>query len=319
MAIPPNLISDPARCMLAIAACRRSRVCVTIRRSMSRPKASHTALALAAEDTSCRVRKVRGHASGCFRLVANASRLLPCSTHGVFPRCFSGSCCEFHVRACLRSHGNLMCRPASTMTCMRVCSVRSCNLVRRDLASVEGPKAQWCVATIHSADRRRTGVGPCLVAEHRAMAANSTVGPALPVILATPELAVSIAEALGLWCSCRLAAISLGGARLREALPRLADRWLRLVAIGGEGPDGASRSSCESFSVAEGRWRLWPARLQERRAGCAAAVLDGQLYVVGGDGSDFETLATMERLELPRAGLGGARCVNVCIGGRMSE
>jgi hypothetical protein len=123
------------------------------------------------------------------------------------------------------------------------------------------------------------------------------LGAAAAAVLATPELAVALVVAAGPACASRLGLSGRApGQRVREALPASGRRLLQLAVAGGEGPDGASRSSCERLRHGAPAWQPLPPA-PSQRAGCAVAALEGCLYVVGGDGSDFETLSTADRLE----------------------
>ncbi|CAE8595143.1 unnamed protein product, partial [Polarella glacialis] len=121
----------------------------------------------------------------------------------------------------------------------------------------------------------------------------------------SPELLAAVAASAGLESAGRFVACArLLGASAREVLPSLGQRLRHFIVVGGEGSNGASRASCEFLSFSSSSsWRPL-ASSQARRAGCAAAVLDGSLYLVGGDGSDFQTLSTVERLESPQGGRG---------------
>ena len=57
--------------------------------------------------------------------------------------------------------------------------------------------------------------------------------------------------------------------------------------MGGEDDNGNTISSCEVYNKHSKRWSPIPS-MTTKRCGCAAAVVDGKLIVVGGyDGEDF--------------------------------
>merc|ERR1719330_1340017 len=97
------------------------------------------------------------------------------------------------------------------------------------------------------------------------------------------------------------AASRLHGPPVHEVLPVVSRQLLQLVVVGGEGPDGSSRSSCECLSAGAGAWRPLPP-VHTRRAGCAAVAVAGAVYAIGGSDGASMAADSVERFH-PSTGM----------------
>eukprot|EP00927_Polykrikos_kofoidii_P032255 TRINITY_DN27538_c0_g1_i1.p1 TRINITY_DN27538_c0_g1~~TRINITY_DN27538_c0_g1_i1.p1 ORF type:complete len:610 (+),score=135.11 TRINITY_DN27538_c0_g1_i1:185-2014(+) len=121
---------------------------------------------------------------------------------------------------------------------------------------------------------------------------------AFRAVVQSPELLVTIWVQAGVEAAGRFVAASrICGATSRGLLPELGARLVCLVALGGEDPRGAPRSSVEMLDFAgTGPWRLLPP-MRVRRSGSGAVVIGNHIFAAGGEGLDFGALDSLEALE----------------------
>lgn len=122
------------------------------------------------------------------------------------------------------------------------------------------------------------------------------IGPPLQEILRKPKLALELGCILGLTMTRRLSRTSRAyGEGMRTALPRVAARLPPdIYAVGGYDAGKACVDIVERFDINTGGWQILPP-MPSARVACAAARVDGMLYVVGG-----------------HRGLLGERCLPTC-------
>eukprot|EP00931_Biecheleriopsis_adriatica_P116647 TRINITY_DN92269_c0_g1_i1.p1 TRINITY_DN92269_c0_g1~~TRINITY_DN92269_c0_g1_i1.p1 ORF type:complete len:432 (+),score=81.18 TRINITY_DN92269_c0_g1_i1:51-1346(+) len=119
----------------------------------------------------------------------------------------------------------------------------------------------------------------------------------LKVVVEEPGLALSLGIATGVVGTRNLCETSRGlGAAMRRCLPALAKRQPpEIYVLGGKNDSSSALVTAECYSPLTGQWRVLPP-MRTPRYGCAAAAVNGMLYVVGGhDG--YKTLATVERFD----------------------
>eukprot|EP00747_Dinoflagellata_sp_TGD_P169116 gnl/TRDRNA2_/TRDRNA2_197227_c0_seq1.p1 gnl/TRDRNA2_/TRDRNA2_197227_c0~~gnl/TRDRNA2_/TRDRNA2_197227_c0_seq1.p1 ORF type:complete len:429 (+),score=66.61 gnl/TRDRNA2_/TRDRNA2_197227_c0_seq1:118-1404(+) len=123
---------------------------------------------------------------------------------------------------------------------------------------------------------------------------------ALRRLFQCPELAMMVGHAAGITATCRLAATSpKHGSGARACLPVLStSSSAHVYVFGGVCSSGTGSRHAERFGPEQAdaphvveTWKALPP-MPIPRSRCGAATIEGKLYVVGGDDSDFDAVAS---------------------------
>ncbi|CAE8711397.1 unnamed protein product, partial [Polarella glacialis] len=119
----------------------------------------------------------------------------------------------------------------------------------------------------------------------------------LKVVMEEHGLALALGAAMGVEAARRVCETSRGlAAGMRRCLPQLSQRLPpEIYVFGGKNDSSPALATAECFSPHRNEWRTLPP-MKTQRYGCAAAAVNGMLYVVGGH--DGQTaLASAERFD----------------------